>query len=79
MLVRDLCGPRPELPTEYADLLLRCLPIGGYDEGERAAMREIVSGYLDYTATDLEGDLRRYIAYLETGGWPDPSTTLPEL
>jgi hypothetical protein len=77
-LVRELCGPRPELPNQHADLLFRCLPIGGYSEQERAAMRAIVSNYLAYLASELQPDLRRYIAFLEIGDWPRTSV-LPKL
>lgn len=78
-LIRDLTGPRPELPTEHADLLFRCLPIGGYSEDERATMRRIVADYVHYLESGLEQDLQRYIFYLETGTAPGPSDTLPVL
>jgi hypothetical protein len=78
-LVRDLTGPRPELPTEYADLHFRCLPIGGYSDEERLAMRAIVAAYLSYMKGGLADDLRRYIAYLETGNMPAARDPLPPL
>lgn len=78
-LVRDLTGPRPELPTDYAELLFRCLPIGGYDPDERAEMSRIVAAYIEYVGSGLATDLQRYVAYLETGTTPGPNEPLPPL
>lgn len=78
-LVRDVAGPRPELPDEHSDLLFRCLPIGGYTEDERVAMRSIVADYLDYLNAGMARDLQRYIAFLETGSAPESDARLPQL
>jgi hypothetical protein len=78
-LVREVAGPRPELPNEHADLLFRCLPIGGYSDDARAEMRSIVSAYLTYLNGAMADDLRSYIAYLDTGAWPRSGDTLPQL
>jgi hypothetical protein len=78
-LVRDVAGPRPELPNEHPDLLFRCLPIGGYTQDERAAMRSIVGEYLNYLSSGLARDLQRYIVFLETGSTPTADARLPPL
>ena len=78
-LVSGFTGPRPELPTEFADLLVRCLPIGGYRDRERARMRRIVHEHLDYRQTAMKQDLQRYVFFLEQGHYSMAADTLPSL
>jgi hypothetical protein len=46
---------------------------------EYALMQPIVSQYLDYRELGIEGDLRRYVFFLEQGAYPGAADELPEL
>jgi hypothetical protein len=79
LIVARVAGPRPELRSDYEDLLFRCLPIGGYSEDERRLLAGIVHKFVEYRLSGMERDLRRYLHFLETGGYPDADATLPTL
>lgn len=79
LIVKHVAGPRPELPTEYADLLFRCLPVGGYSVEARAQMSSLVARYVSYRVDEMERDLRRYVFFLEVGVYPLSDAALPHL
>lgn len=78
-IVSKLTGPRPQIRSEYEDLLFQCLPIGGYSDEARQLIAGIVQEFLEYWRTDLHHDLRRYLYFLDSGVYPLADQTLPEL
>ena len=77
LIVARVAGPRPELRSEYEDLLFRCLPIGGYSADQRQLLHGIAHEFVDYRQTGMEQDLRRYLFFLESGHYPLGDETLP--